>query len=105
MTAAIASIVMLVLAIIGGWPYRYYQLLRTVVCFTVLFLASLGWRQSKDNWTWTFLIMALVFNPFVPLYLGRETWLLVDLVSLVLFSIAIGKLNVRRWRTLPRRRS
>lgn len=98
MSLVITSIVMLALAIIGGWPYRFYQLLRAVVCITAAFLALLARKQRKDTWLWTFVVVGVVFNPFLPLYLDRETWVPVDLVSLVLFAVAIGKLHVRRWR-------
>lgn len=103
MTGTIVSIVMLVLAIVSGWPYRYYQLLRVVVCGTALFLVLLARKQRKGNWVWTFTVVAVIFNPLVPMYLGRELWGLLDLIALVLFAVAMGKLDVKRWRTSMRR--
>ena len=95
---------MLILAILGSWPYRFYQVLRTVICLTAIFLALLARKQRRDSWFWIFVAITAAFNPFVPLYLGRETWVLIDLISLALFLIAINKLGVKQWRSSNRRK-
>jgi hypothetical protein len=36
-------------------------------------------------------LIALVFNPVVPLHFGRELWIVVDLIVAVLFGIFLSK--------------
>ncbi|MCK5305813.1 MAG: hypothetical protein KAJ66_01625 [Candidatus Omnitrophica bacterium] len=86
----IASIVMLLLAILP-LPYGYYTLLRLVVCFTAIFLAWVSYKKQRIRWAWIMGLLALVFNPVIPLYFGREFWIFVDLVNVVIFGIFLFK--------------
>lgn len=65
-------------------PYAYYQLLR-IVCFgvfvyiaidlyrTIVLLRTLSLKTSDLKvWTWIFLALALIYNPFVPFHLERD---------------------------------
>lgn len=88
--AIIASIVLLLLAILP-WPYGYYTLLRLVVCLTAAFLAWFSYKAQRVRWTWIMGLLALVFNPVIPLYLGREFWIFVDLTATVIFVIFLKK--------------
>src|SRR5262245_65194187 len=78
---------MLVLAV-GPWPYGYYMLLRVVVFATGLLLAALTYQRMKQFTIWIglFLIVAIVFNPIVPLHLTRGAWSALDLVGAALFA-------------------
>ena len=78
---------MLVLAV-GPWPYGYYMLLRVIVFAGGLLLAALTYQRVKQFTIWIglFLIVAIVFNPIVPLHLTREAWLVLDLAGAALFA-------------------
>jgi len=86
----IASIVLLVLAVLP-LPYGYYTLLRLVVCFTAVFLAWFSYKQQRVRWAWIMGLLALVFNPVIPLYFGREFWIFVDVATAVVFAIFLKK--------------
>ena len=86
----IASIIMLLLAILP-LPYGYYTLLRLVVCFTAVFLAWFSHKSKSIRWTWIMGFLALMFNPIIPIYFGREFWIFVDLIAVVIFGIFLGK--------------
>jgi len=77
---------MLLLAI-GPWPYGYYMLLRVVVFAAGLLLAALTYQRLKQFTIWIglFLIVAIVFNPIVPLYMTRGAWSVLDLAGAALF--------------------
>jgi len=78
---------MLVLAI-GRWPYGYYTLLRVVVLAGGLLLAALIYQRMKTFTIWIglFLIVAIVFNPIVPLHLTRGVWSILNLAGAALFA-------------------
>ena len=86
----IASIVMLLLAILP-LPYGYYTLLRLVVCFTAVFLAWFSYKAQKISWAWMMGLLALIFNPIIPLYFGRELWIVVDLIAAGIFVTFLKK--------------
>lgn len=87
---AVASIIMLLLAIFP-LPYGYYALLRLVVCFTGIFLAWHSYRMQKIPWVWAMGLIALVFNPVIPLHLDRGLWLIVDIVVAVVLGVFLFK--------------
>lgn len=87
----IYSIVMLSLSILPIWPYGYYTLLRLVVCFTGIFLAWHSYRMQKIPWVWAMGLIALVFNPVIPLHLDRGLWLIVDIVVAVVLGVFLFK--------------
>lgn len=78
---------MLFLAI-GRWPYGYYQLLRIVVFAAALLVAALAYQSAKTFTLWLglFVIVAIVFNPVVPLHLTRGVWLVLNISAAVLFA-------------------
>ena len=89
----IASIILLVFAILP-LPYGYYTLLRLVVCLTAIFLAWFSYKKQRVRWVWIMGLIALVFNPVVPLYFGREFWTFVDLGAVVVFLIFLKKSKI-----------
>jgi len=79
----IIPVIFLFLAILGGWPYGLYTLLRLVVCGTTAYLSWLAYESGKQPWLWIFGFIALIFNPLIPLHLGRDLWVVVDLLVVV----------------------
>jgi hypothetical protein len=74
------SIAMLLLAIPPIWPYGYYTLLRWVVCGTSLFIAYTAYELNRKFWMWFIGLVAVLFNPLMPVYLDKETWVVIDVV-------------------------
>ena len=87
--AIIISIIFLLLAMIEGLPYGFFTLLRLVVFGTTAYLTWLAYRIEKQTWSWIFSFIALIFNPFTPLCLGRDLWVIVDLLVAVFLIISI----------------
>lgn len=86
---AIITGVMLVLGIpVGWWPYGYYILLRWVVCISAIIIANGFNKSGLKGWMLIFASIAFLFNPIIPVYLNKETWVLIDLVSAILFFIS-----------------
>lgn len=76
-------------------PYGYYQALRVIV---TVFAAYLAWKEfdcngrAANSFVFIFGAIAAIFNPFVPVHLTKETWIVVDFVSAAIF---FGHLRVR----------
>ena len=70
-------------------PYGYYKLLRWVVCGVSAYSAFEAAEMNRGGWAITFGIMALMFNPFIPVQLGRATWGLVDCGAAVLLAVSL----------------
>ena len=87
-TAIIIPILFLIIAVLfNGLPYGFFTLLRLIVCISALYLA---WtiRGGGKHWVAAvFLVIAILFNPIIPVHLTREIWLYID-VAVGLFLIA-----------------
>ena len=81
------------LGALGPWPYGYYTLLRWVVCISALMVVYRASHVDRPWAVWTFGLVALLFNPLVPIYLSREIWAPIDVAVAILFVVAI--LSVR----------
>lgn len=80
-----ATIVMLLLAF-APMPIGYYRLLRIVVCVLAAYCA---YAATGARWRWTWAVTAVVFNPILPLYFGRDIWRLLDALAI---AVVIGSL-------------
>lgn len=88
-TASVISIVMLLIAIPVGLPYGYYVLLRWIICASAAYLAYLSLEQKKEVFTWLFGLTALIFNPIIPLHLGKDLWVIIDFLAALLFGVSL----------------
>lgn len=71
-------------------PFGYYVLLRFVVCGFALYMAYLAW-STRRALHWTIVVPAIVsalFNPFIPIYLNRPIWNLIDVIVGAGFLVA-----------------
>lgn len=83
------SVVMLFLALLDGWQYGYFTLLRFVVCATTAYVAYQAFMAEVNPfWGWSLGAVAVLFNPFIPIYLSRDVWVIIDFV-VALFLIAV----------------
>jgi len=90
--ASVISAVMLLLAI-PDLPYGYYTLLRWVVTASAIFLVWVAYKLERKFWLFSMGIVALLFNPIAPIYLDKETWVVIDFIVAVLFLVSIFKLK------------
>ncbi len=71
-------------------PYGYYTLLRWLVCAVAAYGALTFLHVNKRGWVWTFSVVALLFNPIVPVRLDRQTWAAIDLGVGILMLVSIA---------------
>jgi hypothetical protein len=79
---------------IADLPYGYYTLMRLIVCATAVFVVVVA-AKSKQMWAaWAFSLLALLFNPIVPVHLTKGLWQPLDFIAGVL--LVVSALVVRR---------
>ena len=78
---------LMLVAALGPWPYGYYVLLRLVVCLASV---AVAWRlrERSGPLMWSFVALAILYNPVVKVPLGREIWMVVNIISLAPFACA-----------------
>ncbi len=80
---------LMLLGALAPWPYGYYQLLRFVVCPVSGYVAFVAYKWQKLWATCLFGIVAVLFNPLIPVHLSRELWQPIDLICSFIFGISI----------------
>lgn len=82
-----AGAVALLAAIPPVWPYAYYMLLRLFVCGVAIgAIVVLG--QRNRGLVAAFVLVALLFNPVIPVQLTKGIWATVDFIVAILFYSA-----------------
>jgi hypothetical protein len=83
---AIFASVLLLLTFFS-WPYAFYTFLRIIVTgvaiYYVYYLFSI---KKQDFWFWILIVVAILFNPFVPIYINdKSIWGVIDVVIAIFF--------------------
>jgi hypothetical protein len=77
-------------------PYGYYTFTRIVTCLACIVLAYSTYRSTPPAFGWcaAFAIVAVLFNPIIPIHLTRGVWMGLDLgaaaIILAHFALARG---------------
>ncbi|HRN70872.1 MAG TPA: hypothetical protein PLS49_06865 [Candidatus Woesebacteria bacterium] len=78
-------------------PYGYYQLVRFIALVTFLYLAYSAYTRDRSSEAYTFIGLAILFQPLVKISLGRTLWNIVDIV--VAIGLVISTLKSRKLKT------
>lgn len=60
-------------------PYGYFQLVRFVAMCGFAYLAFLSNKSGQQNVTFIYIALAILFQPFIKIALGRSLWNIVDM--------------------------
>ncbi|UGU16752.1 hypothetical protein LS482_02505 [Sinomicrobium kalidii] len=90
------NIIKIVLAILfficlADMPYGYYQLVRFVAFIGFSILTYQDYQQGKQTEMFIYGVLALLFQPFLKIALGRELWNIVDVIVGIGLIISIWK--------------
>jgi len=86
---------MCIFGIGGTMDYDYYIVLRFVVFFVCGYYAYKFYKKLSSAgkevqpWVWLLGGVAVVFNPFMPLNLGKDMWIFVDIVAAIIIYKSI----------------
>jgi hypothetical protein len=84
-------------------PYGYFQLVRFLALAGFGFLAYKANEEEKSEQVFIYIALALLFQPFYKIALGREIWNMVDVVVGValLASIFLDKKRINYSPNIP----
>ena len=81
-----STLAILLLLCLLKMPYSYYELVRFLALLGFAYFAYQANQESKNTATIIYAGLALLFQPFFKIALGRELWNTVDVI------VAIGLL-------------
>lgn len=61
-------------------PYGYYQLVRFFALVVFVFLSHQCYKQGDNNLSYLYAVLAILFQPFIKISLGKEIWNIVDVI-------------------------
>jgi hypothetical protein len=69
-------------------PIGYYTFLRIVVTIGAVSVIVTEFENGINFWIIVFGIIAIVFNPLIPVYLNnKDIWMPIDILAAILFLI------------------
>ena len=77
----------LMLLCLAPMPYGYYQLVRIVAMIAFAIMAYQYYVKENVPLAITFCGLALLFQPFIKVALGRTLWNVVDVIVAVLLIV------------------
>ncbi len=92
--ARVVAITLLLLAL-AKWPYGFYTALRITVCVVTAYGVFVAAQLKQVIWAVVLGIIALLFNPFLAVHLGRELWRVTDVVVAVVLGASFFFLRRR----------
>ena len=89
----------LLVAAIAQLPYGYYTFVRIVTCGCAALLAVVGFRERPSSQAWSIVhsLIAVLFNPILPIHLNRSAWFFLDLGTAGVFIAHL--IFIRGWRS------
>lgn len=70
----------LLLLCLADMPYGFYELVRFLATIAFIYLSYDYFKAQKDGLGFTFAALAVLFQPFFRISLGRTIWNLVDII-------------------------
>lgn len=70
--------------------YSFYQILKWLVTTSAI-LAAIYNKDKNTSLFVSFCVIAVIFNPIIPIYFGKVNWKVVDGISGVIFAIGAIK--------------
>jgi len=88
--------VILLLYATSRHQYGYYIFLRWYIFIAFIYLSYSANKEKIKVWFVIFSIIALLFNPIIPVYLNKEIWSVIDILCAITIFISIFYLPPNR---------
>ena len=75
----------------ADFPYGFYQLVRFIGSIGLGYLAFSAYKQENKVDLIVFGALALLFQPFAKITLGRELWNIIDVGAAIYLIISLFK--------------
>lgn len=83
---------LLLLLCLADLPYGYFQFVRFVSSISFAYFAYLE-REKNTKWMVFYIVIAILFQPFLKISLGRELWNVVDVIVAFILVISVFNKN------------
>ena len=90
------GIALMLLACLLDMPYGFYQFVRFISTIGFGYLAYEANSENRNNETILYVILGLLFQPFLKVSLGRDLWNIVD-VGVAIYLIAKA-INLKKYK-------
>lgn len=74
-------------------PYGYYQFVRFIAMAGFAYLAFESLQKNNSKYVFLYIILALLFQPFIKVALGRIIWNIVDVIVAVWLYTTLSSRN------------
>lgn len=72
-------------------PYGFYVLVRFAAMAVFAYLSYEYFKAKKDGLGFLFAALAVLFQPFFKIYLGRVIWNIVDVIIAILIVYIVAR--------------
>jgi hypothetical protein len=83
----------LFLLCLAPMPYGFYSLIRFVAMIAFAIYAYVYYEKKNNKLAIAFLSLAILFQPLLPIYLGRMLWNIIDVVVAIFLVVLYFKEN------------
>lgn len=70
-------------------PYGYYEAVRFAGMLGFVVLAYFSYKENKHIEVFTYIALALLFQPFIKVALGRTIWNVMDVIVAVCLIVSL----------------
>lgn len=84
--ARLITAILLIVAV-SNQQIGYYKFLRWCVFVTAIYVVYISYtiKKQMNFGVWLFGLIAILFNPIIPFFLGKELWRTTDLIIGIVF--------------------
>jgi len=84
-------IIFLLLVCLTDRAYEYFQVMRTICMISFAAFAFMSYISERNFFTFIWIFMAIIINPFIKIHFGREIWNIVDVIFAIIVLVSIFK--------------
>lgn len=81
----------LLIVCLFNMPYGYYILVRYIAAIVFGVLAYKSYKDSNESLMILWISLAILFQPFIKIPLGRTMWNIVDVIVAIVLAIFVAK--------------
>jgi len=85
----VISIIILALAVFIKFPYGFYIFLKFIIFGTMVYSTYCCFNKKNKGLAWASIVVLIIYNPFIPLYLTREIWVVINILTVILCVVLI----------------
>jgi hypothetical protein len=72
-------------------PYGFYTFVRLSAMLVSVFAMVIFYSFEQPHWVVMFSVIAILFNPIVPIHMSKSIWIAADLISAVIMLVGSQK--------------